>query len=146
MSKIQRGNEPPPPSCESEENSQPDPKIHFLLKNQFQQVWVSRGWAIDLLSMGHRFCHRDFVAKFPLRPELTAGPQDPPFSLKSFPYAPIAVQILPLRAHFRQNAHMFVQILPLRAHFGQNPSLTRHFFPHNFRKWLKSFPYAHIFG
>ena len=79
--------------------------------------------------MGRRFCHRDFVAKFPLRPELTAGPQDRRRWSKSFPYADI-----------------FAQILPLCAHFRQNPSLTRHFFPHNFRKWLKSFPYAHIFG
>ena len=60
--------------------------------------------------MGHRFCHRDFIAKFPLRPELTAGPQDRRRWPKSFPYADI-----------------LVQILPLRAHFGQNPSLTRHF-------------------
>ena len=72
-------------------------------------------------SMGRRFAIDFAVAilsqNFPPRPELTAGPQDRRRWPKSFPYADI-----------------FAQILPLCAHYRQNPTLTRHFFPHNFRK------------
>ena len=80
--------------------------------------WICRGFAVDaavdLPWICRGFCHRDFIAKFPLRPELTAGPQDRRRWPKSFPYADIFAQVLPLCAHSRPNPSL-TRILSLKS-------------------------------